>query len=126
MAQNQHFDVPRQLRELTERNVEQARGAYCQFMDAMVQATNMWLEAIPSNKTTSGLKAVNERALRFAKQNGEACFALASELANARDIQDVLGIQGRYAQTQIQAYALQAQELGSMMAAASQSMQPMR
>jgi len=35
MARNQYFDVPQQLRELAERNVEQARGAYCQFMDAM-------------------------------------------------------------------------------------------
>ena len=123
MAQNQHLDVPRQLRELTERNVEQARGAYCQFMDAMVQATNMWLGSIPSNETTSGLRAMHKRAVRFAKQNAEACFAFASELANARDIQDVLGIQGRYAQTQTQAYVLQAQELGNLMVAASRSVQ---
>ena len=124
MAENQHLDVPRQLRELSVRNVEQARGAYCQFMDAMVQATSMWFGALPSNETTSGLKAIHERAVRFAKQNGEACFAFASELANARDIQDVLGIQSRYAQTQMQAYAVQAQELGNLMARASQSMQP--
>jgi hypothetical protein len=62
-------------------------GAYCQFVDAMVQETNMWLGAIPSNETTSG-RAMHERAVRFAKQNAEACFAFANELANARDIQD--------------------------------------
>ena len=62
--------------------------------------------------------------MRFAKQNGEACFALASELANAKDIQDVLAIQGRYAQTQMQAFALQAQELGRLMGEAAQGMQP--
>ena len=124
MAQNQPFEMPQQLRELAERNVEQARAAYSQFMDAMVQATSMWLGAMPSNEMTSGFKIVQERAVRFSKQNAEACFALASELANARDIQDVLAIQSRYAQTQMQAYALQAQELGRLMAEASQSMQP--
>jgi hypothetical protein len=62
--------------------------------------------------------------VRFAKQNGEACFALASELANAKDMQDVLAIQSRYAQTQMQAYALQAQELGRLMSEAAQGMQP--
>ena len=62
--------------------------------------------------------------MRFAKQNAEACFALASELANAKNVQDVLAIQSRYAQTQMQAYASQAQELGRLMADATQGIQP--
>jgi hypothetical protein len=124
MAQNQHSDVPRQLRELTERNVEQARSACSQFIDTMAQATSMWLSAMPSNETTSGLKAIHEQAACFAKQSAEACFAFASELANARDMQDVLGMQGRYAQKQMQAYGLQVQELGRLMAEASRNIQP--
>jgi phasin len=123
MAQDKPFEIPHQLRELAEKNVEQARAAYGQFMDAMVQATGMWMTAMPSNEMTSGFKVVQERAVRFAKQNAEACFALAGELANAKDIQDALAIQSRYGQTQMQAYALQAQELGRLMAEAAQSMQ---
>ena len=87
MAQDSHFDMPHQLRELTERNVAQARGAYIQFLAAVVQATNMWLGAMPFNETTSGMKVIHERAIRFAKRNVEACFAFASEPANARDLQ---------------------------------------
>ena len=117
------FEIPQQLRELAERNVEQARAAYGQFMDAMMQATGMWANAIPANAMTSGFKTVQDRAVRFAKQNAEACFALASELANAKDVSDVLAIQSRYAQTQMQAYALQAQELGRLMAEATQNLQ---
>ena len=124
MAQPPPFEIPQQLRELAERNVEQARAAYGQFMDAMMQATGMWANAIPATAMTSGFKSVQDRAVRFAKQNAEACFALASELANAKDISDVLAIQSRYAQTQMQAYALQAQELGRLMAEATQNMQP--
>ena len=124
MAQPPPFEIPQQLRELAERNVEQARAAYGQFMDAMMQATGMWANAIPANAMTSGFKTVQDRAVRFAKQNAEACFALASEIANAKDVQDVLSIQSRYAQTQMQAYALQAQELGRLMAEATQNMQP--
>src|SRR6187397_1313009 len=124
MPEKQIFEIPQQLRELAERNVEQARAAYGQFMDAMMQATGMWANAIPANAMTSGFKSVQDRAVRFAKQNAEACFALASELANAKDISDVLAIQSRYAQTQMQAYALQAQELGRLMAEATQNMQP--
>ena len=124
MAQNQTFEIPQQLRELAEKNVEQARAAYGQLMDAMAQATGMWMAAMPSNEMTSGFKVVRERAIQFAKQNAEACFAAASELANAKDIKDLLAIQSRSAQTQMQAYTLQAQELGRLMVEAAQSVQP--
>jgi hypothetical protein len=124
MTKKQSFEMPQHLRELAENNVEQARTAYAQFMDAMGQAASLWLGAMPANEITSGFKTVQERGMRFAKQNADGCFVLASELANAKDLQDVLAIQSRYAQTQMQTYALQAQELGRLMADAAQGMQP--
>jgi hypothetical protein len=114
------FDVPQQFRELAEQNVEQASAAYGQFMNAMTQAMGMWWNALPPNEMTSGFKAVQDRAVRFAKQNAEAGFALANSLANAKDIQDVLALQTHYAQSQMHTYALQAQELGRLMAEAVQ------
>ena len=124
MSQNQPFGMPDQLRELAEKNVEQGRAAYAQFMDAMMKASTMWLGALPANEMTTGFKAVQERSVRFAKQNAEAGFAVASELASAKDVQDVLSIQSRFAQTQMQSYALQAQELGRLMAEAAQPVMP--
>ena len=124
MVSRSPFEVPEPIRELAEKNVAQARAAYGQFMDAMAQGLEMWSRAMPSNEVTAGFKVAQERAIRFAKQNAEACFALASELANAKNIQDMLAIQSRYAQTQMQAYALQAQELGRLMTEATQSVQP--
>ena len=124
MVSRSPFEVPEPIRELAEKNVAQARAAYGQFMDAMAQGVEIWSRAMPSNEVTAGFKVAQERAIRFAKQNAEACFALASELANAKNIQDMLAIQSRYAQTQMQAYALQAQELGRLMAEATQSVQP--
>ena len=82
------------------------------------------LSTAPSNVMTSGFRDVQELAIRFAKENAEAGFALASELANAKDIQGVMTLQSRYAQTQLQSYARQAQELGRLMAEAVGSMKP--
>ena len=79
---------------------------------------------MPQMEMASGFKVVQERAVRFAKQNAEAGFEMASEIAAAKDLQDVLAIQARYAQTQMQAYALQAQELARLMSEATQSMAP--
>jgi hypothetical protein len=115
MAPKQPFEIPQQFRELTEQNIEQASAAYGQFMDAMTQAMGMWWGALPPNEMTSGFKAVQDRAVHFAKQNADAGFALASSLANAKDVQDVLALQSQFAQSQMQRYAAQAQELGRLM-----------
>ncbi|MBN9267883.1 MAG: phasin family protein [Hyphomicrobium sp.] len=126
MAQNP-FEFPQQMRELAEKNVEQARATYGQFMDAMAQAVGMWTKGLPANELTNGFQAVQERAIGFAKENAEASFALASDLAAAKDVQEVLTLQTQFAQSQIQTFASQAQELGKMMAGAmQQGMTPKR
>jgi hypothetical protein len=113
---NNPFEVPQQFRQLAEQNVQQASAAYGQFMNAMTQAMGMWWNALPPNEMTSGFKSVQDRAVGFAKQNAEAGFALANSLANAKDIQQVMALQTQYAQSQMQTYAMQAQELGRLMA----------
>ena len=120
MPKQQDFQIPQQLRELAEKNVEQARVAYGKFLDGMAEAVRAW-STVPSVVITSGFKGVQERAIQFAKTNGEAGFALASELAKAKDLQDVLRLQSNFAQVQMQSYARQAQELGRLMAEATRS-----
>lgn len=122
MTEKQTFEIPQQLRELAEKNVEQARTAYGQFMDAMAQAVSAWSSA-SSDTVTSGFKAAQERAIQFAK-NAEAGFALANELTKAKDLQDLLRLQSSFAQKQMQSYARQAQELGRLMAEATRSAMP--
>jgi hypothetical protein len=123
MSQPPPFEIPQQLRDLTEKNLEHARTTYGQFMDAMTKAMSVWTSATPANAMTAGYKAVQDRAVKFAKQNGDACFNLATELATAKDLTDVLSIQSRHAQTQMQSYALQAQELSRLMVEATQNLQ---
>jgi phasin len=123
MPEKQIFEIPQQLRELAQKNVEQARAAYGQFMDAMTQAVSAWSSA-SSDTVTSAFKAVQDGAIRFAKENAEAGFALANELTKAKDLQDVLRLQSSFAQKQMESYARQAQELGRLMAEATRSAMP--
>ena len=67
MPEKQIFEIPQQLRELAEKNVEQARTAYGQFMDAMAQSVSAWSSA-SSDTVTSGFKAVQEQAIHFARK----------------------------------------------------------
>jgi hypothetical protein len=123
MGDTPSFEIPPQLREMAEKNVEQARAAYGQFMDFLTQAMNAWSQG-PSTGGAAGFKVVQDRAIGFAKENAERSFNLASEIARAKDVQEVLTLQSRYAQTQMQLFAVQAQQLSWLMADAMREMQP--
>ena len=62
--------------------------------------------------------------MRFTRQNLDAGFSLAHELAKAKDMTEMLQIQNRHAQLQMHAYALQAQELGTLLNIALQKAKP--
>ena len=121
MADNPMFEIPPEMRDFAEKNVEQARVAYGQFMEFMSQAMNAWsASGVPE---AANFKALQERAIAFAKENAERSFALASDLAKAKDMQDVLTLQSRFVQTQMQTFGIQAQQLSWLMADAFRAMQ---
>jgi hypothetical protein len=66
-------------------------------MDALAQAMAAWSK-MPSNMMTNGFKAVQERAIQLAEENAETTFTLSSELARAKDLQEVMTLQSRCAQ----------------------------
>ena len=92
-------------------------------MDFFTQTISAWPKT-PANAMTSGFGAVQQRAIAFATENAENAFAVAREFAAAKDIKDVLALQSRYAQTQLQSFARQAQELGTLITAAMRDLQP--
>jgi hypothetical protein len=114
MADKPSFDIPPELRELAEKNIEQARAGYGQFMDFLTETMNAWTKSAASAEL-AGFKAVQERGIAFAKENAERSFTLASDIARAKDIQEVLTLQTRFVQTQMQTFGVQAQQLGWLM-----------
>jgi hypothetical protein len=71
-----------------------------------------------------GFSEVRERAAKFADENANAAFKLAKEVTKARDLQELLSLQSRYVQSQMQWYADQTQEFGMLMAKALTQHQP--
>ncbi len=114
MAQNEKQDIPPEIRELAVKNIDQARVASNQLMDAARKAQDMMKTLVPANPAMQGLNDAQDRAMRFTQQNLESAFTLANELANAKDLQEALQIQSRHAQLQMHAYSLQAQELAAI------------
>ncbi len=124
MAETKQTEIPQEMREFAVQSIDQARAACSQLMDAAHKAQEMMKTIIPSNPVAEGLTEVQERAMRFTQQNLDAGFSLAHELAKAKDLTEALQIQSRHAQLQMHAYALQAQELGSLVNAAAQKAKP--
>ena len=121
MTDTPQFEIPTAVREMAERNVEQARTAYSQLMEMARQAQEMVAKS--SGAVTGSTAEVQTRTMRYAQENINASFALAAELAGARDFKDYMEIQTRFAQRQIMNYTEQAQELGRLMAEITQKSQ---
>lgn len=122
MADNPQFEIPEPMRELAERNVEQARGAYAQFMEMARQAQEMMSRS--QGVMASSAIEFQTKAMKFAEKNIEQGFSFAEDMARARDVKQVVEIQQRHAQKQMQAYAEQTQELGRLVTEAAQKAQP--
>lgn len=117
MTDQATLEIPTAVRELAERNVEQARAAYAQFMDAARKAQDMVAKS--SDAMAIGAREVQAKALGYAESNIDASFAFASDMARARDVKELMAIQQRYATKQAQAYTKQARELGCLLADAA-------
>jgi phasin len=122
MYDKPQFEFPEAVRELAERNVEQARSAYNQFMDMARRVQDTLSKS--QGAMATGVVELQSRVAKFAEENMEASFAFASDLSRARDLKEYLEIQQRFAQKQMQSYAQQAQELGKLLSEAAQKAQP--
>ena len=120
MLEGRPFAIPDQLRRLWESNLEQARLAYGQFVDMIARANALLTGVMPTSEAASGYEEIQQRTVQFAKQNADVYFSFVDDLTKANDLQEALTIQNRYVQTQMQLFTVQAQELGRLIAEATQ------
>jgi phasin len=110
MAAPEHFQIPPDMRAFAEKSIDQAKQAFDGFMSAAQRAvTTLESQAETARK---GAKNVSEKAMNFAEQNVAKSFELAQQLVRAKDVQEVLKLQGDFIRTQMQVLSDQAKELG--------------
>jgi hypothetical protein len=71
--------------------------------------------ALPSN--------IKDRAVAIAKKNAESAFTLVEKIAKAQNLQEILTLQARFAQEQMQDYATETQELQRLIGETLQKLQ---
>jgi hypothetical protein len=89
----------------------------------MTKSMSAWMGAMPASPAATGFKEVQDRAVEMAKKNADAAFALADKISKSKDLRDILTLQTRFAQDQMQAFASQTQELHRLISGAVQKAQ---
>jgi phasin len=105
-----HFEVPADVRAMTEKSMEQARVAFNAFMSAAQRATSHFEDQAKAVQASA--KDVSGKAMSYAERNVANTFAFADRLVHAKDIQQVIALQTEFVQAQMKELAEQAKELG--------------
>jgi hypothetical protein len=111
---NNPFEIPQDMRAALDQHMQQAHAAYDQVSDLVTKTIHSWMTAAPANPMLTGFQDIQSRAMDFAKENAEATFSLASKISYAKSPQEVLSLQTQFAQTRLQAFTTQIQELYSL------------
>jgi len=122
MDKDQAFEIPKEMRDLAERNVEQARAAHQQLMDVARQAQSMMSHSQAA--AAAGALEVQQKAMSYAEQNINESFEFAAKLARTGDLKSALELQQEFTQRQFRTCGEQAQELSTLLVEAAQRIKP--
>lgn len=116
MTESSNLEIPEAARQLAEQSVRQARASYDNFVAVVRKAQELASGATAD--TAARAREAQSKAQHYAEKNMQDAFDFAAQLARARDAQEYMAIYQRHAQSQVAAYASQAQELARLLAEA--------
>jgi phasin len=104
------FEVPSDMRAMTEQTMEHAREAVNKYLHFVQQGMSVW----PGGGTELGKKAMS-----YTEQNVAQTFDLARKLIQANSVEDAVRLQTEFAQAQLAALTEQAKDLAETAAKAT-------
>ncbi|MET0542704.1 MAG: phasin family protein [Variovorax sp.] len=111
------FEIPKEMRQMAEASVEQARQAFEKFM-ANAQSTAGTIEERRAT-VRAGAKEVGAKAVSYAEKNVQASLDYAQSLLKAKDLPEVMKLHSDFVQGQMRALAEQASEMGQVVSRAA-------
>jgi hypothetical protein len=97
------FEIPADMRKMTEQSVEQVKTAISAYLDFCKRS-------VPEN--VLGGSALSNKVLGYAEVNLAKAFEFVGRLAQVRDPQELGKLQMEFVQGQMQSMTEQAKELG--------------
>ena len=111
------FEIPKEMRQMAEASVEQARKAFDKFM-ANAQAAAGTIEERRAT-VRAGAKEIGAKAVTYAEKNVQASLDYAQSLLKAKDLPEVMKLHSDFVQGQMHALAEQASEMGQIVSRAT-------
>jgi phasin len=111
------FEIPKEMRAMAEASFEQARQTFEKFV-ASAQAAADSLEE-RNAAVRAGARDVSQQAIANAERNVQASLDYAQSLLKAKDLPEVVRLQGEYVQTQMRSLAEQAAEMSQIVGKAA-------
>jgi phasin len=115
------FEIPAEMRALAEQSIETARKAFQGYLNATEKALGMVETSTGASQTARDL---GRKAMSYAQENVIDSFAFIDKLMRARDVEEVLRLQGEFAQTQARKLAEQTRTLGEVAGEAMNERKP--
>ena len=104
------FAIPRELRTMAERSVEQAKLAFNNYTQAAEEAVSTFEQWVDANQASA--QNIRQKAIRFAERNVFSAFDFVQKLVQAKDIDELIGLQSEFLQLRMQVLGEQVRELG--------------
>ena len=106
MSTTPQFEIPTDMRKMTEQSMEQVRRAFNSYLHFLQRG-------IPSS-IVMGKSELSNNVFHYAERNVGSAFDFTQRLAQVRDIQDLTRLQMEFIQAQMQAMTEQAKDLSEL------------
>jgi phasin len=104
------IEIPKEMRAVAERSVEQAKLAFDNYIHAAQEAVSTFEQWVKASQV--GAQGITKKAMSFAECNVLSAFEFAQKIVQAKDIQEFIRMQTEFVQSQIQVLSEQVKELG--------------
>ena len=102
MSTTPQFEIPTDMRKMTEQTLEQVRTAIYRYLQ-------FFQRAVPGD--VMGGSELTDKVLGYAERNVASAFEFAQRLVQVRDIPGLMSLQAEFIQAQMQAMTEQAKDL---------------
>ena len=109
--------IPNELRAVAELRIEQAKGAFADFMRAAQGAVSALEDRFTASQASAN--EIGDKAMSFAERNVSSAFELAQKIVQTKDIQELVRMQTEFAQSQMNVLSEQVKDLGNTISKAS-------
>jgi phasin len=117
MSEQARFEMPKEMRNMAEASVQQARKTF----EKLLTGAEVAADTMEQRGATvrAGAKDIGAKAIAFAETNVQSSLDYAQSLLHAKDLTEAMRLHGEFVQVQMRTLAEQATEMGQAVSRAA-------